>query len=279
MDFWLNTSQHEGFKKTRPDQRGENQAGLVYEDEAWNTCLIGIDPSWLLIYRVISFIVLLALIIANVAAEGAGIFYFYTQLTFSLLTIYFGLGSLFSLYGCLFKQNKFEDRGANSAAFDTELGTYHTRKIAGVWGYIFQILYQTCAGAVLLTDSVFWFIIYPIRTNKDYGLDFLIFCMHTINAVFLLGDTSLNCMRFPMFRIAYFVLWTAAFVIFQWIIHACFSIGWPYPFLDLSSKYAPLWYLAVGLMHFPCYGFFALVVTVKHSWLSKSFPGSSRFEG
>lgn len=81
----------------------------------------------------------------------------------------------------------------------------------------------------------------------------LMVCMHSVNAVFLVGDMILNCMvsfyflsgsttllfvqfpshwmrifssfqRFPFFRIAYFVLWTAAFVIFQWIIHACVSM-------------------------------------------------------
>ncbi|XP_058737307.1 uncharacterized protein LOC131609593 isoform X1 [Vicia villosa] len=291
---------YEGFNKQRSSERRENHQdtdGLLYEDEAWSTCLIGIHPSWLLIYRIISFIVLLALIIANVSVDGPGIFYYYTQLTFTLVTIYFGLGTCFSIYGCLLKQNEFRGRTVNGASLDAvstfmvptldgvldipELTKnphqeFHVRKIAGVWGYIFQIIYQTCAGAVFLTDFVFWFILYPLRTSNHYSLDFLVFCMHTINAVFLIGDTSLNCMRFPVFRFAYFVLWTATFVIIQWIIHACVTVWWPYPFLDLSSSYAPLWYLVVALMHFPCYGLFILIVKLKHFWLSRSFPGSTR---
>ncbi|KAH0839306.1 hypothetical protein HID58_013341 [Brassica napus] len=147
-----------------------------------------------------------------------------------------------------------------------------TRQVASTLGYILQILFQTCAGAVLLTDGVFWFIIYPFLTSKEFNLDFVIHCNKAFSqAVFLLGETflkslvticilsllkdnnmmmvivlmtlmmiSLFTQWFPLFRISYFVLWTGVFVILQWIVHACVSFWWPYPFLDLSSSYAPL---------------------------------------
>ncbi|XP_048596441.1 uncharacterized protein LOC125575413 [Brassica napus] len=108
-----------------------------------------------------------------------------------------------------------------------------TRQVASTLGYILQILFQTCAGAVLLTDGVFWFIIYPFLTSKEFNLDFW----------------------FPLFRISYFVLWTGVFVILQWIVHACVSF----------------WYAAVGLMHVPCFGVFALIVKLKYMWFSKCF--------
>lgn len=87
----------------------------------------------------------------------------------------------------------------------------------------------------------------------------LMCCMHTLNAAFLLLDTSLNslvsisicqpCSRttgftmsislsvywcpfhllffqpFPWFRLSYFVLWSCIYVIFQWVIHA---LGFPW---------------------------------------------------
>ncbi|PIN20260.1 hypothetical protein CDL12_07052 [Handroanthus impetiginosus] len=269
--------------------------GILYEDELWKPCLTSIHPGWLLLFRVFAFLVLLLMLILNVIVDGGSIFYFYTQWTFTLITIYFGLGSLLSMHGCY---NYMNHQTHDDQHFDTELGSYEpsttlqtshnatkgmnlnqenrVRQKAGFFGYIFQIIFQMNAGAVMLTDTVFWFIIVPFLAIKDYNLNFLIINMHSINAVFLLGETALNCLRFPWFRIGYFFLWTAVYVIFQWVVHACVSTWWPYPFLDLSSSYAPLWYSTVALMHIPCYGIFVLIMKGKHSLLSKCFPQSYR---
>ncbi|KAK6922250.1 hypothetical protein RJ641_012757, partial [Dillenia turbinata] len=317
---------YEGFNCLRVRRRENQQEkiGALCKDDAWRICFKGVHPGWLLAYRIISFISLLGLLVGNVVVDGSGIFYFYTQWTFTLVTIYFGMGSFFSIYGCW----QYRRRGSSSKVdrfyLESERGTYlpptqrestssmfdasknaninddsTVCQTAGMWGYIFQVIFQMCAGAVMLTDSVFWLVLYPFLTSKDFSLDFckdqnnkpgyifgvnemvdaevtwmFSFTMHSVNAVFLLGDTMFNSLRFPLFRMAYFVLLTAIYVIFQWIIHANISMWWPYPFLDLSSPYSPLWYLAVGLMHIPCYGAFALVVRMKHYLFSRSFPGS-----
>ncbi|GMP82739.1 hypothetical protein CsSME_00036917 [Camellia sinensis var. sinensis] len=288
----------EGSKKSKTEIRDNWQVdtvGTLYKDEAWTTSLKIIHPAWLLAFRVIAFILLLALLIANVILDGSGIFYFYTQWTFSLVTIYFGLASLFSISGCCQYCNDVGGDGVDRVVLDAERGTYvppaleengnmlnmskslnsleepRVRKTAGLCSYVFQIIYQICGGSVILTDCVFWFIIYPFLTSDDYKLGFMDVCLHSINAVFLLSDVFLNGLRFPFFRITYFILWTGIYVIFQWIIHACVSMWWPYPFLDLSSPFAPLWYMGVGFMHLPCYGIFALMVRLKHFCLSKLF--------
>ncbi|XP_039047425.1 uncharacterized protein LOC120187902 [Hibiscus syriacus] len=145
---------------------------------------------------------------------------------------------------------------------------------AGISSYLFQVIFQTNAGAVMLTDLIYWCLIFPFLTIEDYTLNFMTVKLHTLNVILLLGDTALNSLWFPWFRISYFVLWTGAFVIFHWILHACVSIWWPYPFLDLSSPNAPLWYGLLAIMHIPCYGIFALIVKTKHYLLSKWFPQS-----
>uniref|UniRef100_A0A5B7AFK8 Uncharacterized protein n=1 Tax=Davidia involucrata TaxID=16924 RepID=A0A5B7AFK8_DAVIN len=293
-------SKYEGPGNSKQGSREAQKepAGVLYEDEVWRPCLKGIHPAWLLAFRVFAFFVLLVLLIINVAVDGGSIFYYYTQWTFALITIYFGLGSLLSMYGCYQYHNRVGGVRIDNESFDAEQGTYaapthaensnasnpekclgpneepHVRQTAGFWGYVFHIIFQMNAGAVVLTDCIFWFVIVPFLAIKDYNLNFLIINMHTINAVFLFVDTALNCLRFPWFRIAYFFFWTAIYVISQWIVHACVSLWWPYPFLDLSSPLAPLWYSSVTLMHIPCYGIFALVMKMKHSLLSTWFPQS-----
>ncbi|KAL6524481.1 hypothetical protein OROHE_016152 [Orobanche hederae] len=268
-------SKHEGGRDPNPDgmnpenrrqeeeEEEEESPGILYEDEVWMPCLRSIHPGWLLGYRVSAFVVLLLMLILNVVVDGGGIFFFYTQWTFTLITIYFALGSLLSMRGCY----RYNQSGANKH-FDSESGSSMTirnnntlnaakgveinqenvvREKAGLLAYIFQIIFQMNAGAVLLTDTVFWFILVPFLLIKAYNLNFLIINMHSINAVFLLGETALNSLRFPWFRIGYFFLWTSVYVLFQWVAHACISIWWPYPFLDLSSSYAPLWVFDRGV--------------------------------
>ncbi|KAM1129101.1 hypothetical protein ACFXTH_038970 [Malus domestica] len=291
-------------RSSKRGNSGENQqqtsAGTLFEDETWRPCLKGIHPAWLLAFRVFAFIVLLVLLIITASVDGGSIFLYYTQWTFTLITIYFGLGSLLSIRGCYRYHKKTAGDRVDIFEVDTEQGSAHVtpshggsskdsiiekpsgphveqpqvRQLAGFSGYIFQIIFQMNAGAVLLTDCVFWFVLVPFLTIKDYNLNFLIINMHTINAVFLLADTALNSLPFPWFRIGYFFLWTIVYVVFQWLFHACVKLWWPYPFLDLSSPYAPLWYLSVGLLHIPCYSIFVLVMKLKHHLFSTRYPES-----
>ncbi|XP_074334837.1 uncharacterized protein LOC141672185 isoform X3 [Apium graveolens] len=286
---------YEGSTVSKTQRRDDEQetVGCLKRDEAWSTCSKAIHPAWLLALRIIAFTVLLALLTIDVVIDGGDIFYFYTLWTFALVTIYFGIGSSFSLYGCFNCCNEVDDDGADFAVVDTERGSYvaptfednpdlssipinfpsqeepRDHKSAGFCSYVFQVVFQISAGAVMLTDGVFWFVIYPFLTPADHKLHFLEVCMHSLNAAFLLGDIILNNLRFPFFRIAYFVQFTCIFVIVQWSIHACVSMWWPYPFLELSSPYAPIWYLGIGLVHLPCYGIVLLIVRTKQVCLSR----------
>ncbi|PIA29205.1 hypothetical protein AQUCO_06100010v1 [Aquilegia coerulea] len=181
--------------KTEDVQTQQERRRSINADEAWMPCVRGIHPGWLLAFRIFGFLMLLGMLITDVVVDGFGIFFFYTQWTFALVTIYFGLGSLLSFYGCC---QYFIKADGDHVALDTERGTYvaptyeengntcnidqrkytqlqhnrqyYVRQTAGNWGYVFQVIFQMNAGAVILTDCVFWFIIYPFLSTNDHSL-------------------------------------------------------------------------------------------------------------
>ncbi|KAE8688325.1 ATP-citrate lyase A-1 [Hibiscus syriacus] len=274
----------EGGRKSNPRGRDNQKVApeVVYKEEAWNTCLESIHPAWLLCFRMFAFITLLTLLVINVFIDGMSIFFFYTQWTFTLVTTYFMFGCVISIYGCQKHWAQARRGSVNGVSLDTEQGTNESghsedRKIAGGWIYAFQIMYQASAGASMLTDLVFWIILFPYLRSIPYGVDLvLIVCMHSVNAVFLLCDSFELLGEFCLCLVLMVTSHFDIFVIFQWLVHAYYNLWWPYPFLDLTPFYAPFWYLAVGMMHLPCYCAFALLVKFKESLLSRLFPESYR---
>ncbi|CAI0398592.1 unnamed protein product [Linum tenue] len=213
--------------------RSNKGEAFVYDDQAWMPSLKGVHPAWLLAFRLCAFLVLLLLLIVSVLVDGNTIFYYYTQWTFTLVTLYFAMGSLISVGGCYKYHIRASGDRVGNAELDAEHGSMKGsnssylelhRQPAGKWVYAFQIIFQINAGAVMLTDCVFWFVIVPFLAIKDYHLNALIVSMHSMNAIFLLGDTAMNCLPFPFFRIAYFIMWTIIYVLFQWILHASVKI-------------------------------------------------------
>ncbi|GAA0138702.1 hypothetical protein LIER_00395 [Lithospermum erythrorhizon] len=284
------------WKYERREQQ-EDSSSLI-GDHAWKPCLKEIHPIWLMTFRIVALCLLLVALSFDIALHGLELFYYYTQWTFTLVTIYFAFALVLSINGCLnhYKTSRHSNyysvldeeqgllyvhlkHGANandSRRLDVECnrGKHVTPGYASIWSYTFQVLFQMTAGAVMLTDILYWSIIFPFLNIRDYDLNFLTVIAHSLNGILFLGDTALNSLRFPWFRISYFILWTGAYVIFEWITHACINLWWPYPFMDLSDPYAPFWYFSVAFLHFPCYGIFALVVKAKEYLLSRSFPES-----
>ncbi|KAJ8748684.1 hypothetical protein K2173_008129 [Erythroxylum novogranatense] len=267
----------------------------VGSSQLWTTCWKSVSPLWLLLTRFISFVIMAALLTLDIINWGPSVYIYYTEWTFTLVMVYFALATVISTYGCWLSTSKVSYENGTMNGDREEGGTltsiiYRAKEIRGVikmqsrhaeeavrhragfWGYLMQTVYQTSAGAVILTDLVFWCIIVPFGSNAHLHLNLLMGCMHSLNAVFLLIDTALNNLPFPWFRIAYFVQWSCVYVVFQWVIHACGLTWWPYPFLELDLTWAPLWYFVLAVVHIPCYGFYALLVNAKHSIFPKLCP-------
>ncbi|KAM7274926.1 hypothetical protein ACFE04_016792 [Oxalis oulophora] len=221
----------------------------VGSSQLWTSCWKELHPGWLLATRFVSFVVMVGVLTWDVMTWEASVLMYYTDLSSSqlgylsrllekmeLLLTTFGtyvLGTVISAYGCWVTAT----RPSTVRLYVME----DFRHKAGFWGHVFQALYQTCGGAVCLTDIVFWCLIAPFSSNAHLSLNTLMCCMHTLNAAFLLIDTYLNSLPFPWFRIAYFVQWSCIYIVFQWLIHACGFSWWPYPFIQLDTPWAPLW--------------------------------------
>ncbi|KAI3977279.1 hypothetical protein MKX01_030905 [Papaver californicum] len=300
------STKYESLLVSRPDEDIGNvsaewtQPNHVGSYQLWTSCWRNLNPVWLLVTRFLSFVIMSRFLAWDIQMHGKIMFLYYTEWTFTLVIFYFALGTLTSAQGCWENSRKpvNENNGrdssvetnmkesnkskttisfwANKVRGIVKVQSYHEqddmKEIAGFWGYLMQTVYQTCAGAVILTDIVFWFLIVPFLSVERVKLNLLMGCMHSLNAVFLLIDTALNSLPFPWFRLAYFVLFSSTYVIFQWVLHACGVSWWPYPFLDLSTKWAPLWYFLLALIHIPCYGLYAMIVKLKNGAFSKWFP-------
>ncbi|KAK7284536.1 hypothetical protein RJT34_19283 [Clitoria ternatea] len=189
--------------------------GHVSTSHLWTTCWRGLHPLCLLLTRFFSLLILLLFLAWDFLLYNAAIFFYYTEWTFILAAIYFTLGTIVSAYGCWQFLNKtpvYQERETNSSSkLESRYVDEDFQQRAGFWGYFMQATYQ------------------------------LMGCLHVLNAVFLLLDTALNNLPFPWFRISYFILWSCGYVIVLWLIHAFGLKWWPYPFLDLNTKLAPIW--------------------------------------
>ncbi|KAL5561071.1 hypothetical protein UlMin_030818 [Ulmus minor] len=284
---------YESLLLARPDSQVFVNAlprGHVSTSQLWTSCWKVVHPKWLLATRFISFLAMAGFLAWDVVEWGGTIFVYYTEWTFALVMVYFALGTIVSSYGCWLSSNKApsQNRERSDLEESTDNGRETGAKVGiklqshyaqeeiqqrtGFWGYLMQTAFQTCAGAVILTDVVFWCVIVPFLSNTHLGLNTLMGCMHTLNAFFLLLDTALNNLPFPWFRLSYFVLWSCIYVVFQWVIHACGFSWWPYPFLELGTAWAPLWYFCLAVVHIPCYGIYALIAKAKNTILPRLFP-------
>lgn len=295
-------SRYESLLVARPDHEVDSASSLpkghVSTSQLWTSCWRGLNPLWLLATRFTSFLVMAILLIYDALRYSSTIFYYYTEWTFTLVIIYFALASVVSAYGCwqwhnlepsehgaeadYLTRDLEESRSSNAVIYEERKtrGSIKLQRLyteeefqqrPGFWGYLMQIIYQICGGAVIITDIVFWCVIVPFLEVAHLSLNPLTACIHTLNIAFLLVDTALNNLSFPWFRMAYFVLWSCAYIIFLWIARACGLSWWPYPFLELDIPWAPLWYFFLAAFHIPCYWLYVLIVEAKYKILAKLF--------
>ncbi|KAH1259127.1 hypothetical protein GmHk_03G008674 [Glycine max] len=160
--------------------------------------------------------------------------------TFILVTIYFALGTIVSAYGCWRFFNKPVIHNGAKAEF------------------LRRDVEETISTNLITSNKL-----ESRYVEEDFQqrAGFWGFVMQTIYQ------------PFPWFRVSYFVLWSCGYVIFQWVIHAFGFKWWPYPFLELNNKWAPIWYLCLAVIHAPCHmACIIWIVRAKNTILPRLFP-------
>ncbi|VFQ96866.1 unnamed protein product [Cuscuta campestris] len=178
-------------------EKRKDKSWSIWFDESWRPSVKELHPVVLAVFRLVAFILLAAALTADAIVHGGDLFLYYTQWTFMLVTIYFLFGSLLSIYGCYqyYKTTKVdctsmdEEKSLHLALSHTQylqgVNTGDNRvfrrvlsvpKSVGLFGYLFQILFQMTAGSVMLTDCLYWTVIFPFLSIKDYDLSFVSLC-------------------------------------------------------------------------------------------------------
>lgn len=273
-------------------KEGSSASSAVYTDDLWKASCSSLHPFWLLAFRFLAFIYASTILTTDTVISGFSIFYFYTQWSFTLLIFYFGLAIVVSALAASrsrLSSSSFPSsestvgfiKGYYNGSDDVESKNAVTtlqmywetvfadnEEFATLPGFLMQITFQTLAGAAMLTDAVYWLGIFPLMKDLPRTYDFLEINLHGMNVVFVIVDIMLSRMKFPWFRGAYFTMWTVIYVLFQWSVHALGVDWWPYPFLDPTQTYAPLWYLALCISHVVCYGLIWGVTYLKRRFLT-----------
>ncbi|KAI5078488.1 hypothetical protein GOP47_0006159 [Adiantum capillus-veneris] len=255
--------------------------GFTLRSHVWKTCHPNVHHGWLLGFRIVAFLYCLSILIYDIVLWGPFIFEYYTQWSFTLLIVFFGVAICSSLketrrHQQLDQSNMLshntqllsgyprtdEEEGAGGEA-STVSPYLDPSEAADVDGRVLQILYQVALGSVFVTDVVYWTCIFP---NYSF-VDVVTMSMHGVNFILLIIEVALNNMVFFWFRGAYFFLYTAVFIFFTWIIHALGEKQWPYSFLDVSVNLAPLWYFCLCIVHFFAYFLVWFVMYLKTAYL------------
>lgn len=283
-----------------PSVVGIVPVGYLCREELWSSCGGALNPNWLLLFRALCVVYLLPILLYNVVLKGGVVFLFYTECTFTLLIVYFALAFRQSLlhYLRIRPSESTVDQITSSESLlngDLEAGDGGIGKTvdvsthplpfarlrgrdmqedAGVEGYVTQCVFQTVLPAAVLTDLVYWGLLIPLFLPSHFYHSFVDINMHAVNLVLLTIEFALNSLRFPWFRISYFILWSSAYCFMQWTVHSTgITRFWPYPFMNVDTPYAPAWYLAIIFFHGICAALCLLLALAKQSvWSRFNLP-------
>ncbi|KJE94814.1 hypothetical protein CAOG_05392 [Capsaspora owczarzaki ATCC 30864] len=202
-----------------------------------------VKARWLLSWRAFCFVYCVVIWIYTLAVSGnkGGFFSFYTIWNYSMLTVYFGSATFYTL---------------------SHRNVHTPTPVELFWRRSIWVLFEICLVMATLVDAVTWAILYPqsVRDdNTDLVLNVSSYHIHALNFVFILVDGIMNNFVFMPSHSLFVCLWGFAYAMFAWAYYAGTGV-WNYSFLDTSKSVAPLWYIGLLIGHAALFLLFWLVV-------------------
>lgn len=109
-----------------------------------------------------------------------------------------------------------------------------------------DLVLDVCLATSILISVVVWTILYPYAVKlhrPESVLNLVSYCQHALNVVVLQIDFFCTRHHVSLQALPLMVAWTSIYTVFTWVLHGTIAKGfWPYPFLELDTPYAPLWY-------------------------------------
>lgn len=128
-----------------------------------------------------------------------------------------------------------------------------------------ELVLDVVLATSILIATVVWTILYPyaVRVHESARLlNWVSYCQHGVNVVLLQIEFLATHHRVSVDALPLVLLWPSLYTIFTWLLHGTVARGfWPYPFLELNTPWAPVWYLGLLLAHLAA---FVLVLALSH---------------
>ncbi|GAB9469289.1 Threonine-trna ligase [Globisporangium polare] len=177
---------------------------------------------------------------------------FYTSWNFIAQGVYFGIAVARTLQTRKLQQGSRRgyaplfDEGTSSTA--TAVSRHPHR------GWIrLELALDVCLATSILISVVVWTILYPYAVKMHYPekiLNWVSYCQHALNLVFLQVDFLSTRHTVSFHALPLLIAWPSVYSVFTWLLHGTIAKGfWPYPFMEVNTPYAPLWYAGLLLAH------------------------------
>ncbi|TYZ68129.1 hypothetical protein PybrP1_000929 [[Pythium] brassicae (nom. inval.)] len=116
-----------------------------------------------------------------------------------------------------------------------------------------ELVLDVCLATSILISTVVWTILYPYAVKlhqPETVLNPVSYCQHALNVVVLQIDFFCTRHRVSLRALPLMVAWPSVYTVFTWVLHGTIAKGfWPYPFLEVNTPYAPLWYAGLLAAH------------------------------